>query len=264
MSDIQPEDVTYAPSGHFVGRLVESMVDTVKATGRSFIRVTHEGGRFTTSVVLPVVVPRADGSVLNLQKDDLVVFYREPTGTLILWALVESLITPDNEYGPESGGTVPVPAKKPPLSITRPGPGMEIITTADTTLMRYTREGSGPVWLVFSPERSAWVAPGDLGFRSGAEVNIESADATNIKATELNVDAPVTKLGGDTKHLVTWEDLNTALGLFKTSIDTAIASAIVGHMHATATPGPPSPGVGTASPTTVDIALAKATKVKTG
>lgn len=73
-------------------------------------------------------------------------------------------------------------------------------------------------------------------------------------------------LNGDSKRLVTFDELDTALAAFKSSIDTAIAGAITGHTHAGVTTGPGTsgPGVGAAPATSLDISAAETATVRTG
>lgn len=73
-------------------------------------------------------------------------------------------------------------------------------------------------------------------------------------------------LNGDGKRLVTYGELNTALQSFKTSIDSSIASAIVGHTHSGVTTGPgvSGPGAGAATvPTSLDISAAETSTLRT-
>ena len=81
---------------------------------------------------------------------------------------------------------------------------------------------------------------------------------------EVIVDATEVQLCGDSKTLVTYGELNTALGNFKTSIETAFSSLITSHTHPTTAPGSPTgTGLGTAPTISIDISSAEAKKVKT-
>lgn len=81
---------------------------------------------------------------------------------------------------------------------------------------------------------------------------------------EVIVDATEVQLCGDSKTLVTYEELNTALSNFKTSISSALTGLITGHTHICAATGSPSAaGVGTAPAITIDISSSEAKKVKT-
>lgn len=89
----------------------------------------------------------------------------------------------------------------------------------------------------------------------------ESAMWTKDVVIKIDKDKKVTVTGaesvefmGSSKHLVTWEDLNSALAQFATSA--------ISHTHNVTAPGSPSgPAVGFPS---FDISAAKATKLKTG
>lgn len=117
---------------------------------------------------------------------------------------------------------------------------------------------------------------GDKGFynKNGMYVLIDNlgkvylnAKDQDVKIYNTNGYLKYTSLGvlennGSTKSLVTHTELNTALQAFQKTIDAAIAGAITGHMHATAATGPPSPGVGATSVTTVDISSAQSDRYK--
>lgn len=100
------------------------------------------------------------------------------------------------------------------------------------------------------------------------EITIYSTNAAgDTVASRIDLDnAGNIDLNGNGKRLVTFSELDSALQAFKTSIDTAIASAITGHTHGGVTTGPGTsgPGAGAASPTSVDISAAETTTVRTG
>ncbi|MFW6312500.1 MAG: hypothetical protein ACOC2N_01280 [Spirochaetota bacterium] len=100
------------------------------------------------------------------------------------------------------------------------------------------------------------------------EISVYSTNAagdTVAARIDLDNDGNI-DLNGNSKRLVTYGELNTALQSFKTSIDTAIASAITGHTHAGVTvgSGTSGPGAGAASPTSLDISAAETATVRTG
>ena len=81
---------------------------------------------------------------------------------------------------------------------------------------------------------------------------------------ELIADVKEVHLCGDSKTLVTYGELDTALGKFKTSITSALTSLITSHAHNITAPGTPSgPGVGVTPTIVIDISSAEAKKVKT-
>lgn len=96
------------------------------------------------------------------------------------------------------------------------------------------------------------------------DVDLDGSEASISVDGVLNIDADELHFNGDSKNLVTHAELDSALQSFKGSIDIAIAGAITGHSHATAAPGTPSPGVGSAPATSLDISGAKASTLKTG
>lgn len=74
------------------------------------------------------------------------------------------------------------------------------------------------------------------------------------------------ELNGNSKRLVTYAELNTAMSAFQASVDAAIAGAIVGHTHAGVMPGSSvtTPGSGAAPATSVDISSSETQTIKTG
>jgi hypothetical protein len=92
----------------------------------------------------------------------------------------------------------------------------------------------------------------------------DSGDSLQYDGSNFELDASEIHLNGTGKHLVNWEDLNTALSSFKTSVDTAISGAITGHTHViTTAPGTSAPGVGAAPATSLDISSSKTNTLKT-
>lgn len=94
---------------------------------------------------------------------------------------------------------------------------------------------------------------------SGDNIQYDSqAEALLFTASEIH-------LNGDGKHLVTFEDLDTALSNFKTSISSSISGAITGHTHSGVTTGPgvSGPGTGVAPTITIDISASKTDTLKT-
>lgn len=92
-----------------------------------------------------------------------------------------------------------------------------------------------------------------------------TSDGKTVKGLiKLDKDGNIA-FNGNSKHLVNYEDLNTALANFKSSIDAAIAGAITGHTHAGVTPGPSAsgPGAGAAPATALDLSAAKTNTLKT-
>lgn len=87
------------------------------------------------------------------------------------------------------------------------------------------------------------------------ETAIYSTNAAGgtVKALlKLKADGSI-ELNGSSKRLVTWDELNTALGSFMQALNL--------HTHPTAASGPPSPPT---APLSLDIAAAKTTTIKTG
>ncbi len=78
--------------------------------------------------------------------------------------------------------------------------------------------------------------------------------------------AGVLENGGNSQSLVTHAELDSALQSFKSSIDSAIASAIIGHTHGGVTSGSSatSPGSGSANSVSVDISSSESDKYKEG
>lgn len=100
------------------------------------------------------------------------------------------------------------------------------------------------------------------------EITVYSTTAAgDTVAARIDLDnAGNIDLNGDSKRLVTYGELNTALQSFKTSVDTAIAGAITGHSHAGVTTGPgtSATGVGAAPPTSLDISASETSTIRTG
>lgn len=92
-----------------------------------------------------------------------------------------------------------------------------------------------------------------------------NADGDTVQSTIKLDNAGNIDLNGDSKKLVTYGELNTALQSFKTSVDTAILSAITGHTHAGVTTGPGTsgPGAGAATPTSLDISASQTSTLRT-
>lgn len=81
----------------------------------------------------------------------------------------------------------------------------------------------------------------------------------------IEISDGILKLNGDSKDLILHDLMTTAMNNFRASIESAIAGAITGHTHISASSGSPTgPGSGTVPPITVDISGTKATKIKTG
>lgn len=74
------------------------------------------------------------------------------------------------------------------------------------------------------------------------------------------------ELNGNADNVVTYADLNTALGLFKTSIESAISTAITTHVHTGVLLGEAAAPLATLSlppSVSLDISASKATKILT-
>ena len=86
---------------------------------------------------------------------------------------------------------------------------------------------------------------------SAGETAIYSTDANGTLKARIDLDASgVIKLNGETKRLVTYGELNTALGLMVTAINAAFATKLN--------------GAGAAGTVTLNISAAETTTVKTG
>lgn len=110
----------------------------------------------------------------------------------------------------------------------------------------------------FNDEGCSVETEGKLLAKAKEDMTLESEE-------KVIVNGDTVEIRGNSKHFVTYEDLDTALSLFQASVDTAIAGAITGHVHS-AVPalGPAAPGVGAAPATSIDISASKTDNVKTG
>jgi phage gp45-like len=80
-----------------------------------------------------------------------------------------------------------------------------------------------------------------------------TADGQTVQAlVKLKADGTI-ELNGNSKRLVTWDELDAALQSLKTALNS--------HTHPTAATGPPSPPT---VPLSIDITAAKTTTLKTG
>jgi len=92
------------------------------------------------------------------------------------------------------------------------------------------------------------------------KIDIDADGNMSTTATKIN-------LNGDSKSLVTWGELDTALSNFKSSIVSAIETAIAGHTHAGVMSGGAVSATGLLTAPlfiTIDISASKTTTVKTG
>lgn len=96
------------------------------------------------------------------------------------------------------------------------------------------------------------------------EVRFYSRDDDGIEQSFLWIKKDGTiEINGSADNAVSFADLETALNNFKTSIDSAIAGSITGHVHpVTTAPGTTGPGAGSAPSTSIDISGSKVDTVK--
>jgi hypothetical protein len=114
--------------------------------------------------------------------------------------------------------------------------------------------------VIYDTEAGTLTVKGFETVVDGDNINLKTNGGTLVTDSSGGVE-----LNGNSKRLVTYAELNTALGLFKTSIDLALAGAIVGHTHAVTTaPGTTAVGVGSAPATSLDISASQTTTIKTG